>query len=115
MSGPSISNQGTYAWWSDSTISDAKIFLTADYVWGPEDSHSSEHRDRFTAYLFTSSSILDDRYYYLQDQFMTVSKYDPESSANVLISEKQQILARLRRVKLESEKRYGSSPKPKSP
>ena len=42
-------------------------------------------------------------YYYLEDRYMTIHKYDLDADANILASEKQEILARLRRVKAETE------------
>ncbi len=112
----SLSNLGTHALWNEPTISDATIFLTADYVWGPDESHYSEHRYVISAYLLKSSNLLDDPYYFLEDQFMTIRKYDPESNAKILVAEKQEILSRLRHLKLDSDRRQRSTtPKPKSP
>jgi hypothetical protein len=97
----SISSRGDHAFWSDAEISDAQIFVTAEYVLGPDESRYSEHRYIISAYVLQPSSQLDDRYYYLDDRYMTVRKYDSESGkADVLASEKKEILARLRRVKL---------------
>jgi len=50
-----------------------------------------------------STSMADDLYhdYYLEDRYMTVRKYALEK-ADVLASEKQEILARLRRRKAET-------------
>ena len=79
--------------------------MTADYVWGPDESHYSEHRYMISAYVRKPSSLLDDRYYYLEDRYMTVHKYDLDANANVLMSEKHEILARLRRLKAEAEPR----------
>ena len=98
LSDTSVSNQSQHAFWSDPTVSDAKIFVTAEYVWGPDESHYSDHRYIISAYVLKPSSLLDGRYYYLDDRYMTVRKYDREN-ADVLNSEKNEILARLRRVK----------------
>jgi hypothetical protein len=105
----SVSNQSRHAFWHDSAISDAQIFVTADYVWGPDESHYSEHRYIISAYVLKPSSILDDSYYYLEDRYMTVQKYDLEGKADVLASEKQEILARLRKVKA------GAKPQQRAP
>jgi hypothetical protein len=105
LSGISVSSQGQHAFWSDSTISDAQIFVTAEYVWGPDESHYSEHRYIISAYILKPSSLLDDLYFYLEDRYMTVRKYDLERT-DILASEKQEIFARLRRVKA----RLGSRP-----
>ena len=75
----SVSNQSEHAFWNDSTISDTPIFLTADFVWGSDETHYVEHR------------------------YMTVRKYDLDANADILASEKPEILARLARVKAETE------------
>ncbi len=98
----SVSNQSQHAFWNDATISDAQIFLTADYVWGPDEGHYNEHRYIISAYVRRSSSMADGLYYYLEDRYLTTRKYNWD--ANVLASEKQEILARLRRAKAERER-----------
>jgi hypothetical protein len=101
MSDMSVSNQSQHAWWTDLTISDAKIFVTTDYVWGPGECHTCEHRYRISTYVLNTPAGLDCCYsYYLGDQYMTVRKYG--EGAKILNSEKQEILARLRRVKQQS-------------
>jgi len=87
----------------DFSISDAQIFVMANYVWGPDEAHYDNHRYIISAYVRKPSSILDDLYYYLEDRYMTVHKYDLDANADILGSEKQEILARLRRVKAETE------------
>jgi hypothetical protein len=49
--------------------------------------------------------LIDGSYYYLDDQFMTVRKYDLDANADVLISEKPEILSRLKRTKASAEPR----------
>ncbi len=98
----SVSNQSQYAFWNYPTISSAPIFVTADFVWGPEESHYVEHRYIISTYLFGLSREIDR--YYLQDRYMTVNKYDLHARADILASEKQEILTRLRRVKAETER-----------
>jgi hypothetical protein len=39
-----ISNRGQALSWKVATISSAPIFLTADCVWGPDESHYEPHR-----------------------------------------------------------------------
>jgi hypothetical protein len=95
--GISLSNQSQHAFWSDSAVSDARIFVTAEAVWGPDESHYGEHRYMISAYVLAPSSF-DLHRYYLEDRYMTVRRYDSEK-ADVLASEKREILARLRRVK----------------
>jgi hypothetical protein len=104
LSGMTVSNQSQHALWSDSTISDAPIFMTADYVWGPDEAHYSEHRYVISAYIRSASALADDLYYSLEDRFMTVRKYDLDANSDILTSEKQEILARLKRVKAETER-----------
>ena len=75
--------------------------MTADYVWGPDESHYGEHRYTISAYVRKPSSLVDDCYY-LEDRYMTVHKYDMEANVDILASEKQEILARLSRLKAET-------------
>ena len=103
FSDTSVSNQSEHAFWNDSTVSDSPIFLTADFVWGPE-SHYEEHRYIISVYVRKPSSIVDGRYYHLEDRYMTVRKYDLDANKDILTSEKQEILARLARIKAEAER-----------
>jgi hypothetical protein len=49
MGDMSVSNQSQHPFWSEPAISDAQIFVTADYVSGPDESHYSEHRYMISA------------------------------------------------------------------
>jgi hypothetical protein len=98
-SGVSVSNQSQHAFWMEPTISDAPFFVTADFIWGPDESHYSPHRFVISAYVQRRSNDLDGDYYFLQDRYMTVRTYDLEADDNVLGAEKVQIIARLRRIK----------------
>jgi hypothetical protein len=101
MSDPSVSSQSEHAFWTDLSISDAKIFVTADYVWGPGECHICEHRYMVSAYVFRPiEPNMDLQYYYLEDRYMTVRKYG--EGAKILNSERQEIIARLRRVKQQA-------------
>ena len=102
-----VSNQSQHTFLKDSAISDSQIFVTADYVWNLDDGHYGAHRYIISAYLRKSSPLLDDRYYDLQDRYMTARKYDLGANLDILSSEKQEILARLKRVKAEGEPRQG--------
>jgi hypothetical protein len=102
LSGISISSQSEHEFWNLPALSDAPIFATADYVWGPDESHISEHRYIISTYARRSSSLLDGLFYYLEDQYMTTRKYGENS--HILSSEKPEILARLRRVKAETQR-----------
>ena len=57
-----------------------------------------------SAYTRRPSSVVDELYYYLEDRYLTVRKYNLNASADILASEKQEILARLKRVKAETER-----------
>jgi hypothetical protein len=104
FSGISVSNQNQHAFWTDLSISEAQIFLTAEYVWGSDEGHYGEHRYIISAYVMKRSSIVGHPTYDLEDQYMTVRRYDLDANADVLASEKQEILARLARVKAETER-----------
>ena len=99
MSDISVANQSQHAFWSDLSISNAQIFVTAEFVWGPDEGHYGEHRYIISAYVVRPSSIVDDLYYYLEDRYMTARKYDLDAKVDILASEKQEILARLRRLR----------------
>jgi hypothetical protein len=105
-----LSEISEQAFWSDPSISDAPIFVTADFVWD-SDGHFSDHRFTISAYVLETPFLgLPDSFSYaLDDRYMTVRKYpglnadpgDPDATAGVLNSEKPEILARLKRVKAE--------------
>ena len=103
LSDLSISNQSEHGFWTEPTISDAPIFLTADFVWGPNESHYVAHRYIISAYVWRSNSMVDSPSYYLEDRYMTVREYESWNS-NIPTSEKQEILARLARVKAETQR-----------
>ncbi len=99
----SVSAQSENAWWADSTISTAKIFVTADYVWGPGECHVCEHRYMISAYVLRSQKPLLDEdtwQYALEDRYMTVRQYGGDDK--ILNAEKSEIIARLKRVKQQS-------------
>jgi hypothetical protein len=95
-----VSNQSQHAWWELAGISDSKVFLTAEYVWGPREAHYSDHRYIVSVYVRRPDDF-DELSYYLVDQFMTVRSYsykNDDELDDVLDAEKQEILARLKRV-----------------
>jgi hypothetical protein len=98
-----ISDQGEHKWWTEPSISDAKIFMAADYVWGPGDCHVCDHRYIVSAYVLMSKQpvLISGSEYGLYDQYMTTRRYNPGES-HILNSEKPEILARLKRVKQQS-------------
>ncbi len=93
-----LSNQSQHAFWNEPSISASPIFLTADIATGSDQAHLGEHRYTVSAYTQTSPPY-DGDIYLLEDQYMTIRKYDPFVNADIFASEKQEILARLRRVK----------------
>jgi hypothetical protein len=96
----SVSNQSQYEFWSVPEISPAQIFVTADAVWGPDEVHFGDHRYMISVYVMESSTL--EHFYYLEDRYMTVHKYNLETNIGVLSPERQEILARLRRIKAEA-------------
>jgi hypothetical protein len=92
----SVSNQSQSAFWNALAISGSQIFVTADYVLGPGEGHFGKHRYMISSYI---QDFPEDVAYYLEDQYLTVNNYDLEANGNVLKSEKQEILARLGKVK----------------
>jgi hypothetical protein len=91
-------------------ISNAQIFVTADFVWGGGEAHHQEHR-YFIGYVLKSFPDLDRPYYFLDDRYMTVRKYDLER-ADILAAEKPEIIARLRRVKAAAHNNPATQPPP---
>jgi hypothetical protein len=99
MSDVEISNQSQHAFWSDPSTSDALIFVTADFVWGPDEPHYDRHRYTVSAYTYKHQALINNDAYYLEDRYMTAKKYNSDGGDDVLTSERQEILTRLRRVK----------------
>jgi hypothetical protein len=94
-----ISGQGQYAIWNDSAISDTPVFVTSNYVCGPDESHYSDHRYTISAYVLKSSAMVYALYYYLDDRYMTAKKYARDERVDdILAAEKHGVLARLRRL-----------------
>jgi len=96
-----ISSLGQHAFLNDRTISDSPIFLTATFVWGPDESHFSPHRYLVSSYVLKHPKELGGVSYYLEDQYMTTRTYNLDTAPppDILAAEKPEILARLRRVK----------------
>lgn len=97
MSPIELSNLSEHDFFSEPSLSGSKIFLTADYVSGNDESHYQPHRYIVSAYLRTHSELLEGSYYFLADQYMTVRKYELRSKG-VLKAERSEILRRLRQV-----------------
>jgi hypothetical protein len=101
-----LSNQGVYAFWSEPSLSDAPIFVTANFVWGDE-GHYEPHRYVIAAYVFRHLNMSNDDGYVVDDQYMTVKYYDEEAAIEILTAEKPEALARLRRVAAERKSTQG--------
>ena len=100
-----LSNQSQHAFWNQPSISVSPIFLTADVAEGSDQTHYGEHRYVVSAYTRTSPPY-DDDIYLLEDRFMTIRKYDPFANADILASEEQEIVARLRRAKAAAQSHH---------
>jgi hypothetical protein len=87
-----VSNQSQTDFWNEPALSDGKIFVTADYSWGPDEGHYGEHRYEISAYVWKEP------FYTRADRYVTSSRYDLEAGADVLGSERPEILARLKRL-----------------
>jgi hypothetical protein len=103
LSDTSVSNQSEHAFWNDVTISDAPIFVTATWESGPDEAHYGDHRYMISAYIRRPEPLLSDLFYFLEDRYMTARKYDLEKGI-ILTAEKREILARLKRVKVERQR-----------
>jgi hypothetical protein len=103
LSDADVSNQSQHAFWNEPTVSDARILVTADYIWGPDEAHYAAHRYIVSSYVCKPSSLSGDPRYYIDDRYMTVNKYDLDAGVDILAAEKQEILARLRRAKAAAE------------
>jgi hypothetical protein len=100
-----ISNQSEHAFWTESAISGSPIFVVADAVWGPDETHYSEHRFVISAYVLLTSNLFDAPRYFLDDRYMTVRKYDQDAGDQILKSERTEILTRLMKAKAERERK----------
>jgi len=100
-----VSNQSEYAFWTEPEISESPIFVVADYVWGPDEAHYSDHRFLISAYVLLPSDLLDEPAYFLDDRYMTRQKYDQDGGAQILKSERSEIISRLLKAKAERERK----------
>lgn len=98
LSDATVSNQSEHKFLRQPGISNAPIFVTADYVLDMDESHYGEHRYMISAYLWRRSRENDGSFYSLADRFMTVRKYDSSREPIVIARERREILNRLQRV-----------------
>lgn len=97
----SLPNQNQHVFWDLPEFPEAKIFVTAEFVWGPDEGHYDAHRFIVSAYTLEHPRSIGTVAYYLKDRYMTVRKYSQDANDDILGSEKPEILARLRKVKAE--------------
>jgi len=71
---------------------------------GADEVLRQKHRYLISAYVLQRSLIYDGLFYALEDRYTTIPEYDRVENADVLASEKPEILAHLRKVKAESER-----------
>lgn len=93
------SNQSWHELWSRPALSSSRIFVLADYVWGPGELTHDPHRYMISTYVRKTTPAFDIAHYYLQDRYMTARKYDPEKRKEILTAERAEIYARLSRIK----------------
>jgi len=87
-----LSNQSQTVFWSEPDLSDSKVFVTANGLWAPGESHYGEHRYEISAYLW------EELFYGLADRYITSRWYDSDPKSDVLGSERPEIIARLKKV-----------------
>jgi hypothetical protein len=95
-----VSNQARFAIWEQKSVAKSKFFVTANYVWGPGESHQDLHRFTISTFRRKEETVFPDDTsdsYYLYDQYMTARKYD--HAADILAIEKREILARLAQIR----------------
>jgi len=93
------SDQSRHALWNEPAISDSRIFVLAEFVWGANEATHAAHRYLISTYVRKSTPVFDIAHYYLEDRYMTTQTYDPQSKVDILATEKPEILARLARLK----------------
>ncbi len=98
--GLSVSSESQHTFFNHAQASKSPIFVTADYNWGIDESHSGEHRFIVSTYLYQYSELRKESAYSLQDRFMTARRYDIFANAAVITSEKAEILRRLALVSI---------------
>lgn len=94
----SISNQGQHQFLNEPTLSPAKILVTATYASGLNEGHYGPHRYFISTY--TRQFYEDDQSYRyaLADRYLTARKYDLETEQNIILSERNELLRRLRQA-----------------
>jgi hypothetical protein len=100
----SAANQNQHAFWDVPEFSEAKIFVTANFVWGPDEGHYDPHRYTISVYVLEHPQRIGIVSYYLKDRYMTVRKYSQDANDDILGAEKSEIFAHLRRIKAEAER-----------
>jgi hypothetical protein len=93
-----LSDQSQFRFLMEPTLSPAKILVTATYDWGLNDAHHGAHRYFISTYVRQFHYDEQEWAYALADQYMTVKVYERESNQNIILSERNEIRKRLRRV-----------------
>lgn len=95
----SLSDRDQHAFWTEPQISGAKVFVTAEDYWDiGNETRDVPHRYIISSYTLAADFGFGDLHYRLGDRYMTVRRYDVDKD-DILAAEKQEILARLARVK----------------
>ncbi len=95
-----ITIQGKYALLNVSRVSPVPLFVTADYVWGRDESHFSPHRFLISTYVWRYSHDALRHAFFLEDRYLTANYYDFEKSPDIIAAERKELLRRLQRVAL---------------
>lgn len=103
-SNPTLSSRSTLGWIADPSISVVPTLVTFDAVIGFGETNPEPHRCMVSVYVYLRTKWPDEPRYVLADQFLTVKRYDFDASV-VLLSEKPEILSRLKRVLAEWQNR----------
>ena len=94
----SVSAQSQFRFLSEPELSPSRIFVTATFDWGLNDSHHGKHRYFISTYVRQFHYDEQEFVYALADRYMTFKSYDRESNQNIILSELNEIRSRLRRV-----------------
>ena len=76
FSNPVVTNYGVFA----------LIFVTADFVWGPDEAHYESHRYMVSACVYKHAALTDYESYFLEDRYMTAKKYNSEAGQDEVVA-----------------------------
>jgi hypothetical protein len=89
-----LTEQSDHAVWQLSSVSSMPVLLTADFVWGKNETHFEPHHFEVRAYLYDSAKQI----YVEKMSYQTSRRYpslDQVSQIKVLVPEQSEILRRL--------------------